>query len=561
MTAARLWLQLLAVTALIALGGCGGGVGGSGSGTNTAEGGTGGSGSGPGGQDPEYAEGGMGGSGSGTSSGYGSIIVNDTRHFPIDPNADVFVDGERVTPDAINNVDRGVPLGMTLEYVLAGDANDDLTEGTAIGIRAHHRAIGPVTGTDPLEVLGQKVLVTSETHGLSESASKDLSAGDVVKVDGHVSGDGTIRATRLVEESVSDWQLMGRVDSDSVGSGSFEIGGQKVVLNGAPIEGCGTGLDDHERVLVRATASESFSEDGVLDTVYQVRCPSESLSLFNELEKAPDAPAELSTSYEGIVTEIVTEAVDPTNLDQTLQDLANSDNPILTLSLNGQKVSIPLDNLPELLSGTLGDLVQNLGIGVKIEVEGTLDTETGVIAAEKIRFRDPIVSLTGDLVDLENALGLLGRTLSSTPELLDPEGLLTGGSVGERVTVRGFLMENNNIYADSIEAAESSPISLRGPVTFMDTDTKRLELAGTVYATETGDITLIEGSSLLEPVEDLTEIVLKTSCTLLLLCPEQPDDHDLSETDLEHAVGHVTDATWTDGELQAGKLELHGADH
>lgn len=549
MTAARLWLQLLAVTALIALGGCGAGSSG-----DTAEGGMGGSGGGSGGD--QYAEGGMGGSGSGTSSGYGSIIVNDTRHFPIDPNADVFVDGGRVAPDEINDVDRGVPLGMTLEYVLSGDANDDLTEGTAIGIRANHRAIGPVTGKDPLEVLGQKVLVTSETRGPGESESENLATGDVVKVDGHVNGDGTIRATRLVEATVSDWQLMGRVDSGSVESGSFEIGGQKVILNGASIEQCGTALDEGERVLVRATEPGSFDAGDPLDTVYQVRCPAESLSLFNELDKAPDAPAELPASYEGIVTEILSDLSG--GLPTSLQALRDAGDPLM-LSLNGQKVAVPLDNLPELLSGTLGDLAQNLGIGVKIEVEGSLNTETGIITAEKIRFRDPIVSLTGDLVDLENALGLLGRTLNSTPELLDSGNLLTDFLVGNRVTVRGFVTENNTVYAGSIESADASPVSLRGPVTLMDTDTNSFELIGTAYATETGEITLIEGSSLLEPVEELTEIVLQTSCNLLLLCPEQ--DQEFSETDLEHAVGDATGMTWTGEELKDGTLELHGTDH
>lgn len=554
MTAARLWLQLLAVTALIALGGCGAGSSGT-----TAEGGMGGSGGGS--SNDQYAEGGMGGSGSGTSSGYGSIIVNDTRHFPIDPNADVFVDGERVAPDAINDVDRGVPLGMTLEYVLAGDANDELTEGTAIGIRAHHRAIGPVTGTDPLEVLGQQVLVTSETHGLGESGSEDLATGDVVKVDGHVNGDGTIRATRLVEEPVSDWQLMGRVDSDSVGSGSFEIGGQEVVLNGAPIEGCGTGLDDHERVLVRATASESFSEDGVLDTVYQVRCPVESLSLFNELDKAPDAPAELSTSYEGIVTEIVTEAVDPTNLDQTLQDLANSDNPVLSLSLNGQKVSIPLDNLPELLSGTLGDLVQNLGVGVKIEVEGTLDTETGVIAAEKIRFRDPIVSLTGPLVDVDGTARLLGHTLNTTAGLLDD---VLNSLKGNNVRLRGFITEQGRIYAHSVDNYALLDPSypgeeMRAPVQSIDSDQNRLFLGATsLDLTSTSEAKLLEGSYLLGTLSPIWEITEGIACELLssLLSLSCNDTNEVDwPEDPDGAVAEISGSSWDDG-FSSGTLKV-----
>ena len=545
MNAATPWLRLLTLTALLVLGACGGGVGGSGSGT-TAEGGTGGSGSG----DQQYAEGGMGGSGSGTSSGYGSIIVNETRHFPIDPFADITVDGERVAADAINDVDKGVPLGMTLEYVLADDANDAVTEGTAIRIRANHRAIGPVTGTDPLEVLGQTVQVTTETRGLSEQQSKELTAGDVVKVDGHVDGDGVIRATRLVERTLNRWQLVGRITA--VTDGGFAVGAQQVELNGAPIRECGTALETGERVVVRASKPETYTPGDALKTVLEVRCLSEGLSLFGiPDEDGPDVPPELAASYEGIVTEIVSDL--SAGLSTSLRDLRDGGEP-LVLSLNGQKVAIPLDHLPQLLSGTLNDLVENLGVGVRIEVQGTLDTDTGVIMADKIRFRDPLINIEGPLEDgVDGAVQALGRTLRASPGAVGDTGLLNGPVGDTQAAVQGFIADDGTVYATEVAdlgSAAPEQVYLRAPLRQQD-DT--VMIGRNPYALDSaGEIILLEGYELLGT---LVETLLTTTCDLLpLLCPESVDQ--TLPSDLTDSVGTVSDAHWTGSALEQGTLKV-----
>lgn len=530
MTALKSLLQFGSLALLLALGGCGGGS----SGGSTAEGGMGGSGSGSG----QYAEGGMGGSGSGTSSGYGSIFVNDNRrHYPIDANADVFLDGERVAPESINPVDRGLPLGMTLEFLLAGDANADLTGGTAIRIRADHRVIGPVTGIHPLEVLGQPVLVTSETllEGITESGVDSLAVGQVLKVDGLVNHAGVIRATRLEQPStvLPQWQLIGHVSG--VDPAGFSIEGQRIDLNGVVPQDCPATLVDEE-VLVRATKPSdpaAFAQGGdSLTTVLSVRCLPEGLSLFSE------NPPEQRQTLPATVDAIITGAPD--------LDLSDGE---ITLDLNGQQVLVRVDQLVEILSGSLGQLQ----LGTRIEVDGTLDTGTGVITAERIRFRDPLITLIapvdGGIAD--RLLLALGVEVRPTPGMQGAALFQTPGSLGQ-VGISGFITDNNVIYAETVTeqgAADPADVDFTGPVTGVDDGTTSV----TLFTNKVFDTAAADSIGLLDATGSLIDSLL---CQLLCLS-EPPELEGRVPVD-GSASGAVTGASWdaVGSRLEGGDLRI-----
>ena len=105
------FLQVLISSLLLALAGC------SDPDSRVSEGGIGGSG------DGNVAEGGIGGSGSGTTTGYGSIYINDARHYQIAEDALVYLDGELINPATINPVGAGLPLGLVAEFLLGEDVN------------------------------------------------------------------------------------------------------------------------------------------------------------------------------------------------------------------------------------------------------------------------------------------------------------------------------------------------------------------------------------------------------------------------------------------------------
>lgn len=532
MTALKSLLQFGSLALLLALGGCGG----SSSSSGQASGGMGGSGSGSG----QYAEGGMGGSGSGTSSGYGSIYLNDNRrHYPIDPNADVFLDGQRVAPDSINHVDEGLPLGMTLEFLLAGDANATLTGGTAIRIRADHRVIGPVTDTEPLEVLGQPVLVTSETvlEGLTVSGVDNLAVGDRLKVDGLVNAAGTIRATRLEAPATlpAEWQLMGRAKNVNPSGSYLEIGGQAVELVNATKVNCDTGSPvETGRVLIRAMADSNFQPGDTLVNTLTVECLPEGLSLF--ADNPPVQKGLLPATVDGIIT--------------GAPDLDLSDGKI-TLDLNGQQVLVQLDQLSEVLFGTL----DQLKLGSRIEVDGTLDLQSGVIQARSIRFRDPLVKIQAPIDGgiLGELLLTLGIEVRSTPATASSSFFTTGPDTGKQVLIEGFATDDRAVYAErilDIGTADASNVSLLAPVTDVDDSLDRVGLLGSVFDTTTVTANDIE-------LADITGTVTGTLCGLLgfiLDCSAPAPE--LEGTVYPGYQADLSGATWNAAEsrLESGNL-------
>src|SRR5690606_15597399 len=251
----------------------------------------------------QVAEGGIGGSGSGTASGYGSIWIGGNRHFPVADDAVVTLDGQPVAANSINATGKGLPLGITLEYLLADDANADLTEGTAIALEAWHQVIGPVTSVSPLTVLGQPVLVTSDTL-LSDNLGSDVAnlvVGDQVAVGGMPTSFGSVRATRLEKLEVAplNWQVLGRVEA--LDASQFSIRDQVISLAGIATENCDAALANGDKVVVQASVPASFTAGDSLDTAWRVICQSEGLGLFAD---RADLPAQLPAAVDGVITDI-----------------------------------------------------------------------------------------------------------------------------------------------------------------------------------------------------------------------------------------------------------------
>ncbi len=112
----------------LAIAGCGGGGGGGGGG---------------------IAGGGIGGTGIGTITGFGSVIINDTRTFGITGETGLFIDGEAVSEPELEQAG----IGLVTRVIVSDDVSDDFTSGTALTVEAENLVKGPVTGINPLQVL------------------------------------------------------------------------------------------------------------------------------------------------------------------------------------------------------------------------------------------------------------------------------------------------------------------------------------------------------------------------------------------------------------------------
>lgn len=383
---------------------------------------------------PDVANGGIGGSGSGTVTGFGSIYINDIRHFEFDDSTEVRIDGDTSTDDNIK-------LGMVVEVNVGDDVNDDFTSGTLVSVEAHHLVKGSVTSVNPLRVLSQDISVISATvlDSVPGNDVSNLNLGDVVEIAGHQDATGQIRASRIEYKAggVPEWQLRGEVTAAA--GDLINIGDQPVNVSGATVENCSGAAAVNDYVEIKATPVSNLA-DGEAIIATKVECVTPGLS-------AADDGSTLKASFEGFIDSVIT---------------AGS-----RFTLNGQTVVVG--------SGTVYENGSNidLTVGARLEAEGTLD-DAGVLTAVKIRFREARVRIEAPLVlgniDISsgNRFTLLGVQIETLPTTEDEVGIAGGIAGDQQVEVRGFVDAEGTVYAQEIRdrgEADSSDTEVRAPVT------------------------------------------------------------------------------------------------
>ncbi len=472
------------------------------------------------------AEGGIGGSGSGTASGYGSIRVSGNRHFPIADDAVIRLDGHPIAANSVNAQGQGLPLGITLEYLLAEDASDDLMQGTAIAIDAWHQVIGPVTSVAPLTVLGQPVFATADTVlSVPDNNLELLQPGDIVAVAGLPNSFGSVRATRLslLNDAPLDWQIVGRVaDLDASG---FRIRNQRISLDGIAVESCQAGLSNGRKVVVQASASTAFFSEQNLQTAYRLICQPEGLSLF---ASRPSAPTQIPAVFDGVITEI-----------ELLP---------LTISMDGQRVN--LEGLLTTGSQTLRDIT----LGARIEVKGVLDTTSGIIKATHFSARDPLVRIEAPLDQIaDEVMSLLGRAAVIIPGVADKQDL----SGDAQLAVSAFSDSAGQLFVMSarlLGPADNQAILLHGNVSAVDTFNGTLSVAGVSFDVASANSLLIETADGIATVID-AGLCLAESMLPLLPCPNTDTTEFLNG--LEPATyAEISNASYDGAALKGGEVQL-----
>jgi hypothetical protein len=337
----------------------------------------------------DVANGGIGGSGSGTASDYGSIIVNGSgtngRELIVEAHTRLSLDGTSVPyVDGISEL----PLGATVEFLLAEDVSDGVRSGTAIEIRAYHRVIGPVTSLSPLAVLNQNITLEDGTvFGDNDACMLDpdnLAINDVVAVAGPVKADGSIVATRLVDANcdpsegvapapvLDEWRLLGR--AHNIAENSFAVGAQTITTLGTPFMECPATLNEQQKVYVRLSTGVAAAGLNALE----VTCVPEGIAILSSLS---EVPSDLPVSFSGVITDA------PIG---SLLDLLNLDGEVL-FEIDGQTIRV--DSLTAVLNGTLA----GLQLGVHVDVDGTLGND-GIITAEHIYLLPSLLELIDDIL-------------------------------------------------------------------------------------------------------------------------------------------------------------------
>ena len=434
-----------AAAALVALTGCGGG-GGSVAGT-----------SGIGGTGVRVA-----GVGIGTTTGFGSVIINDVRVFTIDAETKILRDGSEITEAELELEGEG----FATRVEIGTDVNSDFTSGTAVTIAVDNNVKGPVTAINPLTVLGQSLVATGDTVLAGLSNITDLAVTDEVEVSGFSDANNGIQATRIQRKAggIPIWKLTGRVSN--VTSGSFNIDTQSVQLNGVVPRDCGTGLVNGDSVEVKATRDPAFVAGNPLLTVTDVECKLPGLGVPANADGTV-----LRSEVEGLVTSIT----------------APSD-----FVVNGQRVQTTA------VTSFEGGAGEDVVLGAKLEAEGSLDTSTGVLSADKIKFRETRVRVEAPVNVPGSGLGSSFTIMdiipvNTTSLTEDDDGLVDGsGPAGNiQVEVRGFVDSSGTVFANEVRergTADLTDVRLRGPATdTCDPSIADNELAILDVIVDTGD--------------------------------------------------------------------------
>ena len=402
----------------------------------------------------------------GTITGFGSVIVNGVRFETT--NATFIIDGQSGSQDDLSVGD---------VVLVQGTIEDGGTDGTADSISFDDNVEGPISSIDrvagTLVVLGQLVTITAATSfddSIQPASLDGLNPSDIVEVTGFVDATGVISATRLELKSGGDqFELTGIVSTLSVEDSQFNINSLIVDFSSANLVNFPSGsISDGDVVEVKG---DTF--DG----------PDEFIATQVELKSSPLGGSSIDRlEIEGFITRFA-----------SASDFDVSGLPVVTTD----------QTLFE------GGVAADLGLNIKVEVEGDLDANN-VLVASSVDIRRARVVRAMALVDSVNAggnafvtLGItvnvdsLTRVEDKSDQSVRPFGL-TQLVAGDYVEVRGteFPAGSGEILAGRLERRNARPETiLQGFV--VDFSEPAIAILGVSIETDSGVIFSDENDALL----------------------------------------------------------------
>jgi hypothetical protein len=371
----------------------------------------------------------------GVITDFGSVVINGDRVFEVNANTIFSIDGQSM-PEA-EFIQQG--KGLVTRLDIGTDISTDSSSGSAVVIASDNVLKGPITALAPLTVLNQPVVITSDTflQNIADNSLSSLRINDIVEVSGFINSDNIVDATRLELKAggLSEWELNGYI-SNLIANASFKIGNQTVVINGATLDRCGPGLSNGLFVEVKATPDTDLA---VLTTVTRIECKTQGLGV-------PDnaVDTQFPASMEGVVTAFTS---------------------IYEFEINGQRVATSGGTKFE------GGNSNDIALGLRLEAEGMLYTDTGILSADMIRFRQGRVRIAAPVtpadITVGESLNIIGIHVIATSATRDDHQVIsTGLPVTRQIEVRGFADSQGLMFASEIRNIgnpQPQHVRLRGP--------------------------------------------------------------------------------------------------
>ena len=454
-------LSIFTVFALLAgLSGCGGGGGGDSTASPTPS------------PPPPPPTSGIGRTGIalGPVSNFGSIIVNGVQYET--DSAEFIIDGEPGTESDLKVGD---------VVLVTGSIDDNGTTGTADKVVFDDAVTGPVERIDvtgsSLVVLGQTVFVTADTSfddGFSPASLEGVSVDQIVEVTGQFDANGDIVATRVEPKPAgTQFEVHGAVNSLDDVNLTFSLSNLVVDYSNAMLDNFAGGqVSDGDFVEAKGI---SLSGSGALEATKV------------EFEALLDDAAEGDRlEIQGFITRFV-----------SAEEFDVAGQPVTTISSTDYE------------GGTAADL----GLNIKVEVEGDIDAN-GVLVASEVDIRRAKAVRAVAVIDSVDAstdsFVLLGITVKTdaltriedkSDAQLEPLNV-SDLNAGDYVEVRGdeFPAGSGEILATILERDDpDTETEIQGFVEAADTSS--LQILGVAVGTTAGTIFRDENDAILASAE------------------------------------------------------------
>jgi len=358
----------------------------------------------------------------GPISNFGSIIVNGVVY---DTSSATFT---------INEVPGGqADLSVGHVVTVTGTIDSNGTTGTANTVLFEDIVKGPVESidlaTNRLTVLGQLVLVSPDTSfddSFIPASLDGVSVAQIVEVSGQFDANGDIVATRIEPKPAgTQFEVHGTVNSLDTTNLLFNLSNLVVDYSMATLEFPSGMITEGDFVEAKGMTLSPLGELEATKVELELRIPDTNNGDLVEVE--------------GFITRFVSS-----------QDFDVAGIPVIT---NGNT---------QFVGGTANDL----GLNIKVEVEGSIDANGSVTAARVDIRRSKAVRVTADVDSVgANSLVLLGIPVSidaltrledKSSADLDPLNF-TDINVGDYLEIRGaeFPAGSGTIQATILEREDS----------------------------------------------------------------------------------------------------------
>ncbi|MFK8012845.1 MAG: DUF5666 domain-containing protein [Marinicellaceae bacterium] len=358
--------------------------------------------------------------------GSGFFDVNKTRNFVIDENSMIYLDQEPIDLEILEIIGSGFKSTFTLN----NDVNATVDSGTINAIELITNLKGPITSLDPLTVLEQPVLITSDTNIEYPSS---LNLGQELTISGYLSSNNSLMATKVMLHN-QEWKIRGF--AAQVNDNDFRIGNLHINRSAENIIDCDSGFNNGSLVEVKMAADKNYIAGSPIETITSIRC-----LLRNRLSEEKIV---LPSVLQGFIS--ATQG----------QDFWLDD------------IRVNVNNATEYINGEKSFINE----AINIEVQGMFDSVTSEINADSIRFLDTRIEVTFPIkpndIELNKSITVMNTIFYQTPQTKDNANILSEGLKDERqIQMQGYIDSHGQAYITKTlnkGAPNLSNVSLRGEI-------------------------------------------------------------------------------------------------